>query len=124
MKWTIDEAVELLTRSFPGMMVTIEDGDNDYLVGTVEDADEIIQASFWLSLDTSGKVVTEIRIGQGDKFCGIAAQPGLGKSSRHSVPIQITRQNENGSVWGTVGDYEIYIQGGIITERSSFSDGN
>lgn len=123
MRWTIDESVELLMRAFPGMMVTIADGDIDYLVGTVEDAEEIIHASFLIPLDSSGKTVTEIRIGDGGKFCGIAEQPRSGESSRHFVPIQITRQNENGSLWGMVGDYEVCIQGDNVIQRSRFSDG-
>lgn len=123
MRWTIDESVELLKRTFPGMMVTIADGDIGYLVGTVEDAEEIIHASFWLSLDSSGKTVIEIRIGDAGKFCGSAEQPRSGESSRHFVPIQITRQNENGSAWCMVGDYEVCIRGETIIKRLSFSDG-
>jgi len=122
MQWIIDGAVELLMRSFPGMKVMIADGGNSHLVGTVEDATEIIHASFSLTLDPSGNVVTGIRIGEEDKFCGIAEQPSLGETSRYSAPIQITCKNEDGSVWGMVGDYEVCIQGDSITHRSSFSD--
>ena len=123
MRWTIDEAVELLERTFPGMSVIVADGEDDYLVGTIEDEEETIHASFLLSLDSRGKDVNEIRIGEGQKFCGFATQPISSESPCHTVPIQITRRDENGSLWGMVGDYEVYVNGETITERSRLSNG-
>ena len=109
MTWTIDEAVELLKRTFPSMAVVIADGEYDYLVGTVEDSEETIFASFHLSLDSSGKIVTEIRISDGQKYCGFGVPSKQSKSLNHVVPIQITSREENGRVWGMVGDYEVCI---------------
>ena len=124
MRWTIKEAVELLERAFPSITVIIADGDNNYLVGTVEDADDMIHASFLLSVDTSSKLVTEIQIGEGDKFCGVAEQTSLNEFSRHRGPIEINRQDESGLAWCMVGDNEICVHSDTITLRSSLSDGN
>ena len=118
MRWTIDEAVELVERTFPRSSVTVADGDADYLVGTIEDDTETIHASFLLELDSSGYDVIEIRIAEGQKFCGLAIQPAASESPFHTVPIQITRRGVNGALWGMVGDYEVCINGDTVMKRS------
>ena len=123
MKWSIDEAVELLKRTFPGMAVVIADGESDYLVGTIEDADEAICGSFLLSLDSSCKLVHEIRISDGQKYCGVGAQPSISESSRYLVPISITRREENGTLWGMVGDYEVCVNNDMIDGRAKLATG-
>ncbi len=107
---TIEEAVESLQRAFPTRSVTVEDGDYDYLVGTIEDEHEAILASFLLSLDGSGRNVTEIRVSEGQKFCGTAAEQIRNLSLRDVVPIQVTRHSDEGWLWGLVGDYEVCIR--------------
>ena len=123
MKWSIDEAVELLKRTFPGMSVVIADGESDYLVGTIEDDDEAICGSFLLFLDSSGKLVHEIRISEGQQYCGVGAQPTLSESSRYFVPISITRREENGTLWGMVGDYEVCVNNEMIDARAKLATG-
>jgi hypothetical protein len=60
MVWTISEAVQALERTFPHLSVIVADGDADYLVGTIEDAEHSIFASFQLMLDSCRKMVTDI----------------------------------------------------------------
>ncbi len=40
MKWAIDEAIQAPERIFQDMSVVMANGEIDYLVGTIEDADE------------------------------------------------------------------------------------
>jgi hypothetical protein len=111
--WTIDEAVQTLERTFPNLTVTVADGACDYLVGTIEDEDESIVASFQLLLGTSKSMVKEIRIADGDGYCGYGIASDFTDNVSHVVPIQITRRDEVGVTWGLVGDYEVCVK----TER-------
>lgn len=117
MKWTIDEAVQALERTFPTLSVAIADGEVDYLVGTIEDTEESIVASFQLLLDSIGKMVTEIRIAEGQFYCGFEKLPSASETVRHVVPIQITRFDGNGAAWGLIGDYEVCIRSEQIETR-------
>ena len=109
MKWTIDEAVQALERAFPNMSVVIADGEVDYLVGTIADTEELIVASFQLLLDSSGKMVTELRIAEGQTYCGYGELSSPRETMRQVVPFQITRRDQSGTVWDFVGDYEVCI---------------
>jgi hypothetical protein len=118
MKWTIDEAVQALERTFPNLSVVIADGQVEYLVGTVEDSEELIVASFQLLLDSSGKFVTELRMAEGQTYCGFGEElPPPRETVDHVVSIQITRREKTGTVWGLVGDYEVCIGSGQIKTR-------
>jgi hypothetical protein len=118
MKWTVDDAVRALERTFPNLSVVIADGDIDYLVGTIEDTEKTIVASFQLLLDSSREMVTELRIAKGQTYCGYAEElTPPRKTANRVVPIQITRQDENGAVWGFVGDYEVCISREQIETR-------
>ena len=117
MKWTIDEAVQALEHTFPNLSVVIADGEIDYLVGTIEDAEESIVASFQLLLDSSGKMVAEIRIAEGQTYCGYGELSSPNETVRQVVPFQITRRDEIGAVWGLIGDYEVCIGSEQIEPR-------
>ena len=123
MELSIDEVVDLLKRSFPDMLVLIADGGNDYLVGTVEDAEETIFASFSLTLDSSGNRVTEISLGKGERYCGSGVQSNASKTSRFFVPFSITRREMNGEVWGMVGDYEVCVNSETIEMPENLASG-
>ena len=119
MGWTIDEAVQALESTFPNLSVVIADGEVDYLVGTIEDTEKLIVASFQLLLDSSGKIVTELRFAEGQTYCGYG-ELSL-SSSRETlsqvVSIRITRRDEIGAVWGLIGDYEVCIGSEQIETR-------
>jgi hypothetical protein len=118
MRWTIDEALKALERIFPNLSVVIADGDLEYLVGTIEDTEKTIVASFQLLLDSSQEMVTELRIAEGQTYCGYAEElTPPRKTANRVVPIHITRHEENGAVWGFVGDYEVYISREQIETR-------
>ncbi len=118
MKWTVYDAVRALERTFPNLSVVIADGDIDYLVGTIEDIEKTIVASFQLLLDSSREMVTEVRIAKGQTYCGYAEElTPPRKTANRVVPIQITRQEKTGTVWGLVGDYEVCIGSGQIEKR-------
>ncbi|HBJ39008.1 MAG TPA: hypothetical protein DDZ51_30535 [Planctomycetaceae bacterium] len=117
--WTIDEAEQALERTFPNLSVIIADGEVDYLVGTIEDPEESIVASFQLLLDSSGQVVTEIRIAAGQTYCGHGQPSSPRETVSHFVPIQITRHGGIGAVWGLVGDYEVCISSEQIEIRKT-----
>lgn len=115
--WTIDEAAQALERTFPNLSVAVADGDVDYLVGTIEDSEESIVASFQLLLDSSGQAVTEMRIAAGQTYCGHGQPSSLREPVRHFVPVQITRRDGNGAAWVLVGDYEVCISSEQIETR-------
>lgn len=115
--WTIDEAVQALERTFPNLSVAVADGDVNYLVGTIEDSEESIVASFQLLLDSSGQAVTEMRIAAGQTYCGHGEPAPPSKTVSQVVQIQITRRDATGSVWGMVGDYEVCINSDLIETR-------
>jgi hypothetical protein len=117
MKCTIDEAAQALERTFPNLSVVIADGEVDYLVGTVEDAEQSIVASFQLLLDSSGMMVKEIRIAEGQTYCGHGELFSPRETVRQVVPFQISRRDEIGAVWGLIGDYEVCIGSEQIESR-------
>lgn len=117
MMWTIDEAVQALERTFPNLSVIVADGEVDYLVGTIEDTEESILASFQLLLDADGKTVNEIRIAEGQTYCGLGEPSCQREIASYVVPIQISRRDTNGVVWGFVGDYEVCISSEQIETR-------
>jgi tryptophan synthase beta subunit len=107
-----------LELAFPNLSVVIADGEVDYLVGTIEDTEELIIASFKLLLDSSEKMVTQLPIAAGLTYCGYGEEhTTLKETASHVVPIQITRREENGAVWGLIGDYEICIDSEPIATR-------
>lgn len=119
--WTIDEAVQALERTFPNLSVAIADGDVDYHVGTIEDTEESIVASFQLLLDASGKTVTGIRIAEAQTYCGHGEPASPSKTVSQVVQIQITRRDATGNAWGMVGDYEVCINSDLIETRESLA---
>lgn len=117
MGWTIDEAVQALESTFPNLSVVIADGEVDYLVGTIENTEELIVASFQLLLDSSGKIVTELRFAEGQTYCGYGELSSPRETLSQVVPIRITRRDEIGAVWGLIGDYEVCIGSEQIETR-------
>ena len=111
MRWTIDEAVHALECTFPNLSVIIADGEVDYLVGTIDDTEELIVVSFELLLDSSGKIVKERRFAEGQTYCGYGelSLSSPKETLSQVTPIRITHRDEIGAAWGLIGDYEVCI---------------
>ncbi len=114
---TFDEAAQALERTFPSLSIIVADEEVDYPAGTVEDSEESILASFQLVLEADGKTVNEIRNAGGQTYCG-HGEPFFQREIASCVgPIQISRHDQNGVVWGLAGDYEVCIGSEQIKAR-------
>ena len=116
MSWTYESAIEKIESMFPSLETLVHDGCHEYVVGTVEDDEGVIHASFRLTFKEPGLAygeIMEMHVSAGEEICGtvpleVAQTPRDGSRAKNYVPFSLS-ETWRGMARGRVGDYEVRL---------------